>query len=266
MALKQGAAEYRDRVEIRPTASFDGRADTDVAIAFGVKGHTKRIVDAYLAAGKHAILIDKALVRVAGAAHRYFRVCIDAPSPNRYMMRKSRDGRRWEELKVDLQPRRQRKRSEIVLALSSQKYCDYHGLGNATDYAQQIVNECRGKSKRPIVYRPKPSWLGYEPIRKTKLSRPPETMMDLLETAHVVVTHGSSAAMDAVISGVPAIALGESAVAPVAGSSLKQINEPPFPSDDARWQWAANVAWCQWTVSEFASGEAWDFIRREMLA
>lgn len=266
-AVREGFIHYGDQVVVSPTAEFSGiDPEADVGMAFGVKGKSKAIMDAYVGAGRHGILLDKALVRLPRSSHRYFRVCIDAATPNRYLMREKRPSSRWELLNVQLKPKRKPWGGEIVLALSSQKYCDYHGLGSANAYAERLVRECREWSffGQQIVYRPKPSWMNYRPIAGTRLSRPPETMGDLLETAHVIVTHGSSAAIDAVVSGVPAIALGESAASFVAGSHIREVVSPPFPSDKKRQQWAFNLAWCQWTLKELASGEAWHFLRREI--
>lgn len=263
-AFSDGLVPYAWKVEV--LNDFTGVVpDADVAVVFGLKGRARRVLDAYQTAGKHTLLLDKALVRSAGAAHRYFRVCLDADSPHRYLMREKRSGHRWEALGVDVGVRKPiSKAGPVVLALSSQKYCDFHGLGDATEYAHELVAAI-GKRvpMRDIVYRPKPSWTAFKPIAGTKLSRPPETMADLLPRAHVVVTHGASAAIDAVIAGVPAIVMGECAATPVSGI-LKQIAAPFFPPERERMEWLANLAWCQWSLNEIRSGEMWAFIQREI--
>lgn len=266
-ALRDGAAQFDDRVEIVPTDGFQEIDPVvDVACAFGVKGHTKAILDSYLAAGKRTVMFDKALVRPPGSPLGYHRLCIDGPTPLSYMMRRMRTWERWERLGIRVHRRRELdSRHSIIFAGSSQKYCSMHGLGDATSYARQVFDAIRGQQKkRPLVYRPKPSWTGFEPIEGTRLSRGSETLDDLLPSAHVVVTHGSSAAIDAIVAGVPAITLGPCAANPVAGAAVEDVREPPFPSEDARLHWLWNVAWCQWKVSEIASGEAWAFVRHEL--
>lgn len=268
LSLQSGLAQFDDHVAVSPIGEFVGPdREADIGAVFGLKGRSREVLAAYRAEGRHTIMFDKALIRVPRSPHKHLRVCIDGDSPLPYLMRQNRSGERWEALK--LKPSPQRKSGpidSIVLALSSQKYCTFHGLGDATDYAAGLARQCRSQSRRPIIYRPKPSWHDFKPIEGTRLSRPPEYLPSILETAHVLVTHGSSAAVDAIIQGVPAIALGECAASPVAGKSVEDVRDPPFPSDDQREQWLANLAWCQWSVRELQSGEAWAFLRREVMA
>lgn len=70
-----------------------------------------------------------------------------------------------------------------------------------------------------------------------------------------VVTWASNAAVEAICAGVPAIVLGQSAAAPVAGARLTEIEAPPMP--DGREEWAARLAASQWDLQEIRSGKAW---------
>lgn len=267
LSLTKGLARFGDTIATSPVDKFrKPDPEADIGAVFGLKGHSRWIMEAYRAAGKHTIMFDKALIRVPGSALKQLRVCLNDDTPLRYLMRHHRSFERWERFKIDLRPRRESgSRDAIVLALSSQKYCDYFGLGDATAYATRVAADIRAVTrKRSIIYRPKPSWHDFQPVDGTILSRPPEGLGTLLESAHVLVTHGSSAAIDALIYGVPAICLGRSAASPVSGNSLDTIHAPHFPSDLARWQWLCNLAWCQWSVEELQSGEAWGFIREEI--
>lgn len=269
LSLQSGLTPFGDVVAASPTANFSGiDPEADIGAVFGLKGRSREIMDAYRAAGKHSIMFDKALIRVPGGAPKNLRVCIDADSPIKYLMREMRSFERWERLRIDILPERQEwHRGPIILALSSQKYCDYHGLGDATEYAKRLVAQIHEHHrKRPIIYRPKPSWHDFVPIPGTRLSRPPEYLPALLSDAHVVVTHGSSAAIDAILAGVPAITLGECAAWPVANHSVEDCPHPWLPSREARWQFGVQLAHCEWSPEELQSGEAWSFIRNEILA
>lgn len=70
-----------------------------------------------------------------------------------------------------------------------------------------------------------------------------------------VVAWSSNAAVEAIRAGIPAIVMGESAAAPMAGSQLAQIHAPPTP--DGREEWAAGLAASQWSLEEMKSGKAW---------
>lgn len=72
-----------------------------------------------------------------------------------------------------------------------------------------------------------------------------------LANAALVITYNSNSAVDAVISGIPAIAADEGSMAwPVVGHS---IGEKIYPD---RKSWAEQLAWRQWRLSEIADGSA----------
>jgi hypothetical protein len=115
-----------------------------------------------------------------------------------------------------------------------------------------------------VHYRPKPSWAAGHPedvkqVPGTVFSGPDVKFRDLLQNCHAVVTHGSNAAVEAIVAGVPAIVVSRGACAaePVAELDDQRAGRPFFPSEERRRQWAANLAYCQFTLEEIASGAAW---------
>lgn len=80
---------------------------------------------------------------------------------------------------------------------------------------------------------------------------------EVLAGAKMAVTFNSNSGVDAVLAGVPTIAVDRGSMAwDVAGHDLDQ--EPPTPDRTA---WAHRLAWCQWTMDEMRSGECWAAIR-----
>ncbi len=76
------------------------------------------------------------------------------------------------------------------------------------------------------------------------------------------MTHHSNVAVEAIMNGIPAICpIGVASV--MAGHDLSQIEAPPMP--EGREQWAADIAYCQWSLAEMQSGAAWRHLRREKL-
>jgi len=73
---------------------------------------------------------------------------------------------------------------------------------------------------------------------------------------HCVVTWSSNAALEAICAGVPAIVLGESSAAPMAGTDLSCIETPPRP--EGREQWAADLLVSQWSLEDMRAGKAWE--------
>jgi hypothetical protein len=80
-----------------------------------------------------------------------------------------------------------------------------------------------------------------------------------LETAAFVVTYNSNSAVDAVLAGVPAVAVDPGSMAwDVAGHNL---TPPPTPDREA---WARALAWKQWRLDEMASGYCWETVGRHV--
>lgn len=90
--------------------------------------------------------------------------------------------------------------------------------------------------------------MGAEPINGT--------LDNSMAGAAVCVTYNSNTAVDAVIAGVPTVACDKGTMAaPVCASKIGEIRKPD------RDQWAHRLAWCQWTMDEIKSGEAWEAVR-----
>lgn len=81
-----------------------------------------------------------------------------------------------------------------------------------------------------------------------------------LEGAASCVTFNSNAAVEAVLAGVPTYAIDRGSIAwDVAAHS---IYEPPVRP--GREDWAARLAWRQWTAEEIAAGDAWALMKGAM--
>lgn len=76
-----------------------------------------------------------------------------------------------------------------------------------------------------------------------------------LAGAAIAVTWNSNSAVDAVLAGVPTIAMDKGSMAwDVTGHGLKR---PPLPDRTA---WSHALAWKQWTRDELASGYCWEHV------
>lgn len=84
---------------------------------------------------------------------------------------------------------------------------------------------------------------------------------EALAGAAFAVSFNSNSAVDAVLAGVPTIAVDEGSMAwAVTGH---EIAPPPMPD---RADWAARLAWCQWSREEMASGDCWAAVGAPYLA
>jgi hypothetical protein len=280
----RGCKEHGDTFEIRKTGDygedeagndrkFPGPMDgDDVAIFFGVKGRSPQLLKDYRARRRSTVYLDKGYTRQKGTdevGHTlYTRVAVNAGSPVAYMMDRKWPADRFERLGIEIKPLRPLSPAgHVIYASSSQKYHDFHSLGEAQDSAQKIFKRIRKLTHRQLVFRPKPSDKRMRAIHGVALSTGSQTIADALRGCHALVTYGSTAAMDAVLAGVPAIVLGDAIARPVAQTEMEEdrhVENPFFPRDEARQRWANAMAWMQWTTKEFRSGEAWKYIREEI--
>ena len=115
---------------------------------------------------------------------------------------------------------------------------------------------------RPIVFRPHPLTASAAPyLAGTQRSANEDFKADLRH-AHVVVTYNSTASALAVLEGIPIVVDGKHSVAePVAEISLQGgLHGPTL--HDRREQWAANLAYSQWTLAEMCRGECWEHLKK----
>lgn len=78
------------------------------------------------------------------------------------------------------------------------------------------------------------------------------TLAEAIAGAGLVVTYNSNTGVESVLAGAPTMAADHGSMAwdvtsHIPGDVLTPVRE----------EWAARLAWCQWTVDEIASGECW---------
>ena len=72
---------------------------------------------------------------------------------------------------------------------------------------------------------------------------------------HCVITHNSTAAVDAATYGVPVLMTSDLCLAWEVGTDkLHKVNEPPRPD---RTQWLYDLAYANWTLEEVRDGTVW---------
>lgn len=272
-ALQAGFERHGDQVTVRWTAEYTAPDEgSQLAAVIGVKGNSKKIFEEYRRAGRHTLLVDKAYFERA----RHLRLVLDGFQPH-YAHAIERPHDRLERFGLDLKPRRKGRGDYVIYAGSSQKYCDWHDLGDATAFAETTckrINKVFGTGNElpsimPLLYRPKPSWVAghpdeARPVPATIFSGPDVKLPALLPRCHALVTHGSNAAVEAVIAGIPAVVVSRGACAaePVAELDLeKGLWDPRFPGKDERRQWLANLAYCQFPIEEISNGYAWSTLQ-----
>jgi len=245
--------------------------NVDVAVFLGVKNNTRDVFRSYLAAGKAAVIWDKGYTRIRGGPLKtlYWRVSVNAFQPHHYLFNTPHDSERWERLGLKIKPMKPERKTgqgRILYCGGSQKYCDWHDLGDATKYAEWVLRKARKYTTRPLAYRPKPGWEEATPIPGvTYATGLFGTFGKELPGTYQVVVFGSNAAFEALINGVPATVLGDGIARSLANTSLRDLERPRLPSQDEVYKLASAAAYCQWTMEEMASGVAWEHVRTTVL-
>ncbi len=262
-----------DTVEQRALLPEPAVADCDVAVMIGVK--SRALFQAHWDAGIHVVMLDKGYTRHAAPGPvklwEYWRVAVDAHHPTETLMSIARPPDRLERLGLELKPWRFPFGDDgraVLIAGSSAKYHEFYGMRDPTRWATKVAREIATRApRREIIYRPKPSWKDAAPIPGTTYSADREPIESVLQRTAVMVTHGSNACFEAALAGVPTIVLGTAVAKPISATSLEVLATGDWPirrCADLREQWLANLAYCQWTMPEFASGEAWRCIRPQI--
>lgn len=140
---------------------------------------------------------------------------------------------------------------KILLAPPSQKLLQCYNL-DLEEWISKTKQEIGLYTDREIIVREKQG----RSVRVTT-----DTMeMALGKDIHCLVTFSSIAAVEAVMLGKPAIVLGPSAAYSVCSESLEEIEKPYIPTLDEVEEWAAHLAYCQFTEAEMRDGTAWKIL------
>lgn len=255
-AVMGGAQRHGDEVLYVPTFGYEGvLADADAAACYGVRASSRIILDAYRRAGKRTLFFDKAYF----GRGRYCRVAVDAWQPTAYF-RCGRDASRFERSELKLSPARNMKADDqVIYAATTQTWCDFYDLGPSRSLDEVIVR-LLDRTQFNVVYRPRPAYAKKHPefcgpIDGVPVSDPDMPLSVALAHARMLVTLGSNAAVEALAAGVPTVVLGDNPCAVMNGS-------PMFAGQ--REQFFADLAWCQWQLDEYLSGDAWSYVKETM--
>ena len=261
--FEAGIRVHGDTFEDR---SINGELATyhDVAVVLGVK--KARLFAALKARSVPMVYIDKGYIREW--THR--RISIGACQPSHYLGKWNKPSDRRLEFGWIFspwrgpEPWRMKHNGHILLAWSSPGYHLHMGLPSPEIYATEIVKALRNYTNMPIIYRQKPNQQRI-PVPGTTLSAEGTSIEDDLKEARVMITVGSSVCLQACMLGVPTIVLGDAIGRPISSHDLYRVETPYLASNIERAKWLNDLAYCQWSLKEYASGEAWAHVRLAIL-
>lgn len=138
----------------------------------------------------------------------------------------------------------------ILVVPPSEKVMKFYGH-NLDDWMKTTVSEIKKYSNKPINVRLKPS-------RTERVTTNP--IQQAMNNAYCVITYNSIAATEALLYGVPAIALAPNSARMLCNTAIEQINNLYIPNAADVTAFAAHLSYCQFTSKELLTGYAWSIL------
>ena len=92
------------------------------------------------------------------------------------------------------------------------------------------------------------------------------TLQDDLNNSGICISYSSGSSIDAVLAGVPVIAMDEANFAwPISSHNIADINDPYLATDDEVTDWLVRLANSQWTPGEMSKGQPWAMLESVIL-
>jgi hypothetical protein len=152
---------------------------------------------------------------------------------------------------------------EIVIALQRADSNQWKGQPSLEAWTDNTIVNIKKHTDRPIVVRPHPRYRLGKLAQSCEIRSPQRVVgtyddYDIstsINHAWALVNYNSNPAVTAVLQGTPAFVGASSIAVPVANLDFSHIENPLRPD---RTQWANDLAWSEWTVSEIGQGQGLD--------
>jgi hypothetical protein len=154
------------------------------------------------------------------------------------------DEKRLNRFKKHIEIKPWSKKGDYILIISPSEHAKlWYNLKN---WEENIINELKQYTQRQIVIRKKDSKISF---------------IEELKNAWAVITLQSTAAVDAILNGVPSFCSEMSMAKPVSHVNLSYIETPLY--SDNREKWLNSLLANQYTMSEIENGFAWNRIKNK---
>ena len=108
-------------------------------------------------------------------------------------------------------------------------------------------------------YTNRPIEVRLKPVRTERISTK-SIESALHQDVHCLITYNSIAALEALMQGVPSIALGQNCATLVCNTKLSEIENLNRPDKETMYGLMCHLSYCQFTRTEMMNGYAWDIV------
>ncbi len=141
---------------------------------------------------------------------------------------------------------------KILICPPSEKVMMLFNQPSPAEWTEQVVKQLKTLTDRPIEVRMKPN-------RTQRISN--NSLEDALDDeVHCLVTYNSIAALEALMHGKPAIALGPNCATMVCNTNLNQVEDLHIPDKDEMTALMAHLSYAQFSREEMMNGYAWEIV------
>tara|TARA_B110000305_G_scaffold24739_2_gene22562 strand:+ start:2260 stop:3960 length:1701 start_codon:yes stop_codon:yes gene_type:complete len=141
---------------------------------------------------------------------------------------------------------------KILICPPSEKVMMLFNQPSPAEWTEQVVKQLKTLTDRPIEVRMKPT-------RTQRISN--NSLEEALnDEVHCLVTYNSIAALEALMHGKPAIALGPNCATMVCNTDLNQVEDLHIPDKDEMTALMSHLSYAQFSREEMMNGYAWDIV------
>lgn len=136
----------------------------------------------------------------------------------------------------------------ILVVTPSSKPCIFYGI-DRDKWVEETITEIKKYTDRKIIIRDKAG-------RVQRVGDNSVPVQLVREQIHCLVTYNSIAAVEAISTGVPAIATAPGATDALCTKNISDIESPFYPDEEKVIGWQNWLAYCQYTPKEMNNGTA----------
>lgn len=261
-AMMQGIRKCGwDKVDHIIDSQYNGDPGADVAVFYGAAGKLRTIMNDYINAGKLAFYIDLGYWgrHTGGRRQGYHKIVLNGRHPTPYYKKMVHSKDRFKLFGLNISPWKKRPDGAIMIAGISAKGARFEGF-ESLQWERNAIERIRRVTDRRIIYRPKPTDGSAQPIPGVDYSPPGEPLDLVMAKTAIVVSHHSNTNIEAILQGICSLT-NEGVAIDQSQTDFNKIEH--LVQRDDRAQWAADIAYTQWSVKEMWDGLPWRHFKTE---